>query len=774
MSFQRCALHRILLLISTLSVFLFPLKAFPQEAAVLKVVLNAEDMGEYFLYLLPDGDVWMRREDLDGTRLKKGLGRDVLYAGENYVSLASIDGLEFGVNEEEVSLEIQADPKLFEAQSIDIAYTKSYEVTYTRDNSAFLNYGVLYDFESSTLDLSNEVGVRVGGFLGISTFNYVRSKEEDRFVRLLTSVRADNRETLGTMIFGDFSAASGPLGSVQTLGGISVSRNYSVDPYFIRFPSLSLSGTLNTPSELEIYVNDRLVRRGRLYPGDFRIEDVPARVGLGTAEVVIRDAYGRETVVSKPFFYSDRLLKSGLQEYSYGIGFLRKDLGQKSFSYGEPVFIAFHNYGFTEGFKGGYALEASDGLISGGPTLSVLVSNRLGVLDAALSVSRSEGRTGFGGSLGYVFRSTHLTAGFSMRALTREFSNLGISPSDDKPAFQFSGAAGVNIRPVGSISAEYSTSRMHLGPDVSRYALSYNRTFTRNVTLFASLSRTEEESEKEDEVFLGLHVYLGRGVSGSLSYRNREGAGTERATLQKSLPVGTGFGFRADVESSEDRTDIDGEVRYQNKYGTYGLGYRDIGQEESLTLSAAGGIGYIDGSVFPSRVISDSFAKVKVGGLEDVRVYYFGNEAGTTNHKGEVIVPVLRSFRDNRIDIEARDIPIDYSIASLTEYVSPPYRGGSVIDFNVTKIQGFLGNIYIIEDGRKYPAEFGRLSVQLKDRTVVGVTGRGGEFYLENIPPGLYPAKVVLEEVECAFSMPIPESEEMWVEVGDVLCEIKQ
>jgi outer membrane usher protein len=105
----------------------------------------------------------------------------------------------------------------------------------------------------------------------------------------------------------------------------------------------------------------------------------------------------------------------------------------------------------------------------------------------------------------------------------------------------------------------------------------------------------------------------------------------------------------------EETTDILGDFEYQNDYGIYGIGYRDIGEKENYLVSASGGIGYI-GSAFLSRPITDGFAKVKVGGLEGIRAYYFGNEVGTTDSKGEVIVPVMRSFIDNRIDIEKDDI----------------------------------------------------------------------------------------------------------------------
>lgn len=772
MSQKRCVLRSILFIL-VLSLLLPAVKAFSQDVIVLKLILNAEEIGEFFLVLTPEGDVWIKREDLEGTRLEKGLGQDVVFEGEAYVSLSSIPYIDFAVNEKEVSLEINAPPELFVDQALDFSYVKPYEVFYTRDDSAFLNYGVLYSSENSSFDLSAEAGLRKGDYLGISTFNYRRSDDENRLVRLLTFLRTDSRETLRTYQLGDLTASSGVLGSTLVLGGISLTKNFSIDPYFIRFPSLTLGGTLLTPSEVDVYIDDVLVRQERLQPGNFLLQDIPANIGLGSARVVIKDAFGEERVISRPFFYSDRLLKQGLHEFNYALGFLREELGTDNLSYGRAALLAFHNYGFLRGFKAGYTLEASDNLISLGPTASLILSN-YGVLDAALAMSASDGETGLGGFLGYFFRSKHINAALSMSSLSQNFSNLAIRPSDDKPSFELTGAVGLTTRTLGSISAEYSTTRLHTGPDTTRYGLVYNRVITSRATFFATVSRTElEDDDDVDEVFAGLHIYFGRNTSGSLTYNKRDGETVKTATVRKNLPVGTGMGFRAQVVDFEQTTDKFADIEYQNDYGIFSAGYRDVADKESYILTASGGIGYI-GSAFMSRPITDSFARVKVGEVEGVRAYYFGNEVGRTDEKGEVIIPIIRSFRDNRIDIEKDDIPIDYNIPTLTQYVNPPFRGASLVSFDVAKVQGLVGSVYVMVEGEKRAVEFTNMLITVKERTVEGLVGRGGEFYAENVPAGKYPAKVFYDGKGCIFDIIIPETDEIWVDLGEVRCEIEE
>ncbi len=48
--------------------------AFAQDLIVLRMVLNGEDKGEFFLVLTEDNDIWIRKDDLNRTDLVEGLG----------------------------------------------------------------------------------------------------------------------------------------------------------------------------------------------------------------------------------------------------------------------------------------------------------------------------------------------------------------------------------------------------------------------------------------------------------------------------------------------------------------------------------------------------------------------------------------------------------------------------------------------------------------------------------------------------------------------------
>ncbi len=762
--------HSIVLVLIVFCITPFIRTAFSQESVILQLILNEENKGDFFLYSAPDNDIWIKRDELDQLGLKEGLGRDIQFNGETFVSLGSITGLEFSINYEDVSLVITAVPQLFKAHSIDISYNKPYKVTYTTGKSAFLNYAFIYDHETvdTLLDISGELGVSIGNYFGMSTFIYEDTEDTDDFLRLMTNITLDNRDKLTTTTFGDFSASSGRSGSTAVLGGINFSKNFSIDPYLLKFPSLDLTGTLETPSELEIYLDNFLVRKEKLPPGEFSFSDIPATVGLGAARISIRDAYGREHIISKPYYYTDRLLKQGLHEYSYSLGARREDFGEKSFSYGKPAFLSFHNYGLSERLTVGYTAEASNNLINMGQTASLLVFD-LGVLDSVVAVSNSSEKTGLSGLLGYSFQSRNINITTSLQSSSKEYSNLTMTPSDDKARLAFSSTVGTGGKRTGFITIGYTYSDFYESVTTSRIAVSYNKAVTKQTTFFmiASESRAIKTS---DQIFLGLNIYFGKDVSGNLSLASRDGSETSKVGIQKSLPIGRGFGYKAEVENIHGDNDIDSDLQYQNKFGLFEAGFNNKVRDYGYRLAFSGGAGYIDNSVFLSRPVKDSFAKVKINDLEGVRVYYYGNEIDRTDEKGEAIIPNLRSFHDNRIDIENRDIPINYTIPSLTQYISPSYRSGALVEFNVSKIQGIVGTVIMVIDGKKIPAEFASLHIRTEDGIMEGLVGTEGEFYLENIPSGKHMAELVYRGKKCEFSIIIPESEEMLIDLGEISC----
>ncbi len=750
--------------------FLFSTPLFAQEFAVVELVLNTQNKGEYFVVLSDSGDVLIQREDLAALPLRQNLGQAQSLDDAEYVSLRSITGLEFEIDPNTAQLRIKADARLFKGSMVDLGFRQSDIIHAPAVNSAFLNYALSTDAtdEFHSTQLSLELGGRSRDLFALSSFNY--SNDDDKLVRLMTSVRSDNRADMTTFTFGDhFVSAGSVLGSNVVLAGLSFSRNFSVAPYYTTSPSLRMSGLLETPSQLEVYSNGYRVSQQSLPPGEFVLENIPAQSGLGTTEIVIRDAFGRESTISESRYYSQLLLKQGLSDYSHSLGFVRNGFGEKNFDYGAPAIASRYFQGVTDQHTLGYSLGISKQHVNISPAMNLQLS-RFGTLGLSVEASRSAGFNGHGAAMDYSFQSRRFSLNSSYRALSKHYANLGLAAAVDKPASLFNLGAGINMKHYGALSFRYADHRYHQSADSVSYGVFYNRSLSRMVHLFSSASRSKTNgSQAENEFFIGLHISFDQRHSANLGQTKREDERVNRALFQRSMPSGNGGGYSFNIEESDSATTWQASGQYQTAVGRYEARYYE---NNDYYASAAGGIGYIDNSWFLSRPINDSFAKVKTGGLKDVAISYFGNDITRSNDKGEAIIPVIRSFHNNRIGINEKDIPIDYSVATLSHNINPDYRSGVVLDFGLARIRALTGRLYLNTAEGDQPLEFATLQVALASRTLEGLVGRDGEFYIENVPPGHYKALASFGNRQCVIGLNVPDSNEVLLDMGKLICEM--
>lgn len=637
------------------------------------MIVNEVDKGEVMV-LVRGTDVLMGAADLEqaGVRGAQG-GRREVHDGQAWVSLASLaPTVTYRLDENRLALLLRAAPELLGTTTVlDLQPGAPPGLTFRSDPAAFLNYG------ASTVNLDRftaaaELGVSMGGGLFLIT---VTRNENGDVVRGLTSLTIDDRERLLRWIVGDYSANAGGLGGSVILGGLSFAREFSINPYLVTFPTVGLAGTVSTPSTADIFVNGHLVRSEALAPGSFELRNLPVYAGAGTARVIVRDAFGREQELVSPYYFTIAILAHGVHEFSYNLGFRRDDVAADSGDYHRLSFLARHRYGVTDRLTVGGRLEADPNLVSGGGSLTARLP--LGEIELAAAGSQKDDRSGGAASLGYSHVGRPLSLGGVLRAQSDHYATLSLPARADRATLEAQAFVGVQLGPRANVTAQYSYADFRDRGVEERVALLASIRLTDRANLFLSGAHSRSRLFGEtNEGFAGVSYFLGAATTASASWEQhgRQGLGT--VEVQKSLPVGTGFGYRVRGVANEDVQQGLANVQYQGPWGRYEADYENTNGHDVVSASVAGGIMAIGGSVSATRPIYDSFGLIRVPGLADVRGYVNNQEIGVTDPRGDLPVPNLLAYYGNRIAIADTDVPLTHSVAATERTVSPGLRGG--------------------------------------------------------------------------------------------------
>ena len=728
----------------------------PGERALLPVTVNEIPRGEV-LAIFEGENVLVPRSFAEqvGIALDKATARDV--DGESYVSLQSLSpDVTFRFDPNELVLSLTIDPRLLAPQVVELRRGSVSAVDRGGDPTLFLNYAFA-GRDMPTASMFAEVGASRDNKFIYTGF----SARKGEITRGLTSINRDDPVRMRRLTAGDRVVGSELLGGSAIMGGITVAREFTLRPYLIRSPALDLTGTATTPSTVEVYINGQLANRLQVGPGVFTLRDLPATGGLGTTRLVVRDVFGRETVQDASFYYSTAALRKGLSEYTFSAGMLRENL-LESFDYGDPAAYAQYRKGITDTLTLGGRAEASDGILSGGPR--VTLATGLGDLDLSAGASRADGTTGTAGSLAYRFTAPRFSFGVSAIRRSDHYATLSMGPDVDRIVQDVNAFAAANFRwlSLGVVGARYD---LRDADKFERVAIQGNTPLGRWGNLFASVGRVTQSGRSDPEFLLGITLSLGRDTTGDVQFQRSFGQDGVRAEIRRPLGTGNGFGYALQNDTTFNTRFA--SLQYQTSFGRYEIS-ADPEKPREATATISGGLVYMGGVLIPTRPLLDSFALARVG-VPGVRVFASNQEIGRTNSRGDLLVPNLLGHYVNDLRIDDKDIPMDYQVEGTSVTVVPPTRGGVIAAFPVKRLQSYTGKVRLMIIGEPFTPALGTLVLKSGDGLTLPL-GHEGEFYAENLTPGRYPAELRIGVVACNFDLVIPATGAPITDLGVLSC----
>lgn len=750
-----------------------PAAAASSEETVLAVALNGEQVSIGSVMLHESDDTYaLAVEDAQLWRLLLPTQIREQYKGNSYIPLRALPAISVHFNEQLQRLELRIPAKYFLTTKIDEMQPSNIPAP-ERGKGAFLNYDLHGQTISGTPALVNGVfdaDTTLGE--GVLDTSYVGNVGQNltSLRRIASSWQEDDLARQTTLRLGDASSNSGALIVGQPFFGVQLLRNFFATPGMTLNPRPSVAGSTDTPSTADVYVDGRLVVRQDLPSGPFQIENIPTSGDAGNVQVIVKNAAGQEQVISTPYYGPATMLKSGLTTFSWGAGLESRLNSSGSQQYGGPITEFFDQHGFSDRFTGELdGTLARDGhALSGG---GVWLVPRVGTLDLALS---SASGTGIGGGrFDYEYLSHGLRFGFGASTLQQN-TTLILTPGISTPS---------SITRQEQAHLSYPTSTHS---SLSLTLSDQTQNTTQNGILTNSPSRTLQG---------GYSTALGKTQLNCLLFRTSGSVATTAFTVSAMIPLD--FRHRAIVttgaqsgQSGQNQSNImltadpvltgdHHELGYSATLGpneavlqltdwTKSMdlqgGFSSINGIDESQLDARGSLSLLDHHLFASRSILQSYGLAEVPDHPNVRVYSDGQYVGATDAHGEVLLPNLQAYQNNRISLETKDFPVTANLEASTLDAVPYYRSPVIVRFPVREDGGVVVHLKL-PNGEYLPAgatlSEGAFSWPVLDQ---------GSAYLDGVHPGSLTLAAEAGETSCRATIIIPKNVTEIPDIGTATC----
>jgi outer membrane usher protein len=717
-----------LLRVAVLPVFLAcVLVARAQTPQVLEVLLNGESRGTVLLLQVGE-QLFVAEEDARQWRLRRAAVPATQFGGRSYLRLEDVGLRVERFDRAQSRIELVAVAEAFEPSAL-AAIVPRYAVS-RAGIGGFANYDLLATrIDGGQLDGAFEFGVFSP--LGVATHQFVwRNLWTDldaprRYERVATTFRRDWPEAALTLELGDAVSVPGATGRALRFGGIALRSNYALRPGFIRQPLPTFGAETALPSTVEVYVQNQLRSISQVPAGRFTIDDVPVILGAGQARVVVRDALGREQVVTSGFYAAGGLLRPGLYEAAFSAGRLRSADSRLGPDYGDDYVAALWRHGITDTLT----LEARAEFEGGATAVVEAAANiglRWGEIELVVAGARVGGAHYPFGAIGYRYQDVDSGIVLRFEQARRGFRFAGDTAEQPTPTRSLTASASHRIgRGVNAGLLVIDTRR----PDGGRTrtaGVSASWSVGAGAALLLAASRIDDRGERSTLAGVGVVVPLGPRTSVSA---NVDGGSVRRRAvqLQQALPPDEGYGYR--LSASHQRNVTRSEAGFSAQWSratATGEVFTQSGQDPAWRFGLAGSLAWIDDRAFMARQLTDSFALVRVADVAGAPILVNNQPAGRTDARGALIVPRIAALLPHEIRVDADALPPDVELRRDRETIVPPFRSGVTAVLDVRRTVSALVQV-LAAGGAPMPA--GATVEVDPDGTATGVAGRG-EFFL--------------------------------------------
>jgi outer membrane usher protein len=227
-----------------------------------------------------------------------------------------------------------------------------------------------------------------------------------------------------------------------------------------------------------------------------------------------------------------------------------------------------------------------------------------------------------------------------------------------------------------------------------------------------------------------------------------------------------GLDYRIAAEAGDSPRRYDARVGYTASLAAGSIDLQRLDGENNMRGNLSGSVALMDGDLRVSRRLGRAFGLVSVPGYSDVRVYMDNRLVGETDDDGEILVPGLRPYENNRLSFEVDDLPLSASFGVNEKSVTPFDRTGVKVAFDVESLNEVTAHFF---DDEGEPLPIGT-TLASDDGDVHVSIGRSGFAHIKGDWDARLAVKGVRGDRDYRCEIDVPPADEILPDLGDVSC----
>ena len=700
-------------------------------------------------------DVWYPIRGLTELGVAGTAAPAVTIDDERFAELRALSSqLTFSFDPSSLRLALVLHSGLLSQQTLDLRSHAPADLQHVFSPGIVLNYGVDTGAGQQT---SYALEQRIALWPHATIENTFGRTTTGAFARGMTGAIVDRPDAMQRISIGDSVVDAGALGGQALIGGVSVERVFSMNPYVTTYPLPSVQTAVDSPSVADIYVNGVLVRSVALAPGRYDLQNLPLDTGQGNAQVVVRGAFGTQSIYNTASYQSSGLLAPGLTDYAYGAGLLRVDPEQPGDRYAGLALVGHYRIGLSQNTTAGALATYSQGTEDLGVELDRNVG--FGTLNASLATSFGGTGQGEAAILGFSRQGLRSSFGLVAQLQSKDFVNLDRTALFAQPPFALSATFNSAIDHNTAVSLALQTQRSA----IAGIAVAPRVSITRNAGPFTAV--LSYDAGINPGLGFSLMRSTGNDASSVSVQSGRDGSAVAQFSHAAASPIGesysvqTGSGNAPALAMAMQWGLPSMIVRVQGSTQNAGPSGANASVEGSLVFDGSG--------TYAGQPVRDAYAIVQTGGAAGTGVLFNGQVVAQTDARGNALVPFLQSYQSNRLALAPETSRFDELTGAQERNVAPNHLAGSAIELTSQLVHAVTGTVALVRAGRadEVPA-FGRVSAG-GERSPIDADGR---FYFASLSRGTYAMKIEYADTSCVTKLVVPSFDGVQLDVGRIAC----